>query len=236
MIRSALVIAMVCVASQALAADSLLLIPVDRDRTGFLIGANSGYLGDDMELIGQELADLLTAETFDSWSSSLSRNDGLALGVFHVFQQTPTLGIQLEGQYVRRGGAIDLAHGAETLTSAFRLDYLEIPLLVRFSPAPLADVRAVLLGGASIGLRVSSTLEVSADDQSESDDVSEVFTGTSVGLIAGLGLSFRVDLSTHIVVQARYYHGLTNVLKDTILQSFSRDLTFVVGMAFEVGD
>jgi hypothetical protein len=233
--RRALAAGLVCLTATALASESLLIVPLDRDRTGFLIGANSAFLGEDMELIGQELAAFLSGQSSDPWTSSLGRNAGLAAGVFHVFQQGPTLGIQLEGQYVRRGGAIELSPGSSTLDTAFRLDYVEVPLLLRFSPAPLDPVRAVLLGGASVGLRLGSSLEVSDGDQSETTDFSSGFNDLSFGLIAGFGLSFRTDPRRHITIQLRYYHGLTNVLDDPVLRSYPRDVTVLAGMAFEVG-
>jgi len=209
------------------------------NRAGFFVGVNFASQGGDMEMMGEILASELELEIGGIWSSSKGTIPGLGLGGFYTVQTSPTFGVQIEGQYIRRGGKIDLTGRnvpgglvSVTLETEFQLDYLEFPILARFSPSPEAKFRLLFLAGPVIGFKTGANLEISTMGQSESESISEGYASVTVGLLGGFGFSAQVGQTSFLTIQARYYRGLTNPLDDDILEAKSGDFGLFAGMEF----
>lgn len=206
------------------------------NRAGFFIGLNFANQGGDMEMAGDMLAAELEAELGGSWSSSKGANMGWGLGGFYTIQTSPTFGVQIEGQYIRRGTKLDLkgSDGFTTLSleTEFQLNYFEIPLLARFSPSPDAKFRPVFMAGPVIGFKTGANLNMSIEGESESESISEGYKSTTFGLLGSLGFSAQVGETSYLTAQARYYHGLTNPLDDDEIEAKSGDFGIFVGMEF----
>ena len=206
------------------------------NRAGFFVGSNFANQGGDMDKAGQLLADGLESEIGGSWSSSKSANMGWGLGGFYTIQTSPTFGVQIEGQYIRRGTKLDLKgstdFGSVTLETEFQLNYFEIPVLARFSPSPEAKFRPVFMVGPVIGFKTGANLNMSAEGESESESISEGYTSTTVGLLGSIGFSAQVGETSYLTAQARYYQGLTNPLDDDEFEAKSGDFGIFVGMEF----
>jgi hypothetical protein len=103
-------------------------VPLDAQRIslGVQVGANSSYV-------------------VPNWTER--HRTGLVAGVSGRLQLTQTLGVQVEGLYSQRGWR----DGDYRLY----LDYLEAPVLLRYSPAPqLLGFRLAALGGVSASTEV----------------------------------------------------------------------------------
>ncbi len=206
------------------------------NRAGFFIGLNFANQGDDMEMMGQMLADELEMDLGGTWTSSKNSNMGLGLGGFYTIQTSPTFGVQFEGQYIRRGSKIDLkgTDGVSTITleTEFQISYMEFPILARFSPNPEATFRPVIMLGPVIGFKTGADLKVSFEGESESTSMSDQYKTTAFGLLGSLGFSAQVGKTSFLSVQARYYKGLTNPIEDPDLVAKSQDFGIFVGMEF----
>ena len=209
------------------------------NRAGFFVGLNFAGQGGDMEMLGTAMADEIGLELGGEWGSSTGTIQGLGLGGFYTVQTSPTFGVQIEGQYIRRGSKIDLtgsnvpgAPSSVTVESEFQLNYVEFPVLARFSPSPEAKFRLLLLAGPVIGFKTGANLEVSLLGQSESESISEGYASVTMGLLGGLGFSAQVGQTTFLSVQARYYQGLTNPIDDDVLEAKSGDFGIFAGMEF----
>jgi hypothetical protein len=149
--------------------------------------------------------------------------------------------LQLEGQYILRGGGFDLrgtnvpSVGALDMEVGFKLSYIEFPLLARYRGNPSAKVRPVLLGGPVVGFKVASSMEISAQGESASQDISDGVNSTTFGLLAGVGLAIDVGQTTALVFQGRYYLGLTEPIDDADFSAKSGDFGFFAGLEFALG-
>ena len=206
------------------------------NRAGFFVGLNFANQGGDMDMIGQMLADELEFELGGSWSSNKGTNMGLGLGGFYTIQTSPTFGVQFEGQYIRRGTKLDLKGSdgftSVTLETEFQLNYLEFPILARFSPSPEAKFRPLIMVGPVVGFKTGANLKISAQGESDSESISEGYKSTTFGLLGSLGFSAQVGQTSFLTVQAPYYQGLTNPLDDPELEAKSGDFGIFVGMEF----
>ena len=150
-------------------------------------------------------------------------------------------GIQIEGQYIRRGSKIQIAGrdiptagvpASLVVTTKFKLNYLELPALLRYSPSPEAKVRPVFLAGPVIGIKTGAHFEIEVEGASQSVDASSGYQELTVGLLGAIGMDVRVGKTTHLLLQARYYLGLTNPLDDPDIEAKSGDIGFFAGLEF----
>jgi len=129
-----------------------------------------------------------------------SRTAGF-FGGFVEYPFTPVVSIQPEFLYTMKG-ASDTYNGYKVTV---KLNYVEIPVLLRVNIPTESNVKPFLVAGPGIGFKVSSKSEVNSHEE----DIEDV-KGTDFGFIFGGGIGFPVG-SYMMSVAARYELGLTSV-------------------------
>ncbi|MBE0567621.1 MAG: PorT family protein [Krumholzibacteria bacterium] len=205
-------------------------------RFGFFGGLNFANMGGDMDDVGDELAADLEAELGGDWTAEKGSKTGLGVGAYYFVPRSSTLGFQIEAQYIRRGVKFDIASGGNEAEVSLKLDYFEIPLLLRLSPGAESDARLVFLLGPVIGFKAGADMEVEADGESMSADLGDEFKSMTFGAIGGVGLTVATGENSAFLLQARYYLGLSNALDDDEFSSKSGDFGFFAGLEFGLGD
>lgn len=159
---------------------------------------------------------------------------GFAGGVLVDVGLGKRLALNFEPMYVRKGGEINVALGdsfAEGFAVSLRLDYLELPVLlkVRFGEG---GVRPYLLAGPTAGYRLSAK----ATAEGETMDTKDTFEEWDFGISAGAGLAFPAGKATAFL-EARYGLGLVNVGKETNEDESlkTRTLLVLAGVSFGGG-
>ncbi|MFO7610762.1 MAG: porin family protein [Candidatus Krumholzibacteriia bacterium] len=206
-------------------------------RFGFFGGLNFANMGGDMDDVGDQVAADLETQFGGTWTAEKAAKTGLGFGAYYFVPRSPTMGFQIEAQYIRRGVKFDIASGGEEAEVGLKLDYFEIPLLLRISPgAADSDARLVFLVGPVIGFKAGADLEVEADGQSETTDIGDGFKSTTFGALGGIGVTVATGENAAFLLQARYYLGLSNAMDDEEFSSKSGDFGFFAGMEFGFGN
>lgn len=139
------------------------------------------------------------------------------------FNASPALGVQVEALYSQEGAVEDDGSGT------FRLDYLDIPILLRagLPVSPYAD--AGLYAGAQIGIPLNAEFDSEFGDDFDEETLTDI--GIALGGDYWSG-AFGVDL--------RYVIGLTDTFDDEINGVFEpldiRNQTFTVTLGLRFGD
>jgi hypothetical protein len=202
-------------------------------RIGFFGGLNIANQGGDFNRLGEEIEAELETQTGVAWTVEKKAELGPGGGAFVYLPATPTLGIQLEGQYMRRGCKFDLSSaGAGSGDAKFHLDYIEFPVLLRISPAVSGASHFFLVAGPVLGFKTSANLEVSSGGQSVSGDIGEDFKSQTLGALGGIGWETGVGATASLMIQARYYLGLTNVIDDPDYSSKASGFGIFAGLEF----
>src|SRR4030095_1554766 len=94
----------------------------------------------------------------------------------------------------------------------FKLNYLEIPLLVKVT-FPLTEVKPFVMAGPTLGIQLSASLDASNGQQIQSADISNSFETIDMGLFFGSGVDIHVASKTEMFVTGGYSLGLSNILK-----------------------
>jgi Outer membrane protein beta-barrel domain len=137
-----------------------------------------------------------------------SRKASLGGGAFVVIPWTGPAAVQIEALFTPKGGKLPSDGG---VSSTLMFDYLEFPVLARIIVARYSSQSIHVFGGASAGLRINAKFKAAQTGTGFStgytDDISSEVHRFDSGVIAGGG----VNASRHIVIDARYSWGLTEV-------------------------
>jgi len=141
-------------------------------------------------------------------------------GVF-VTAGSGAVAAQIEALYSRKGSKVDES-GTETL---FKLDYVDIPLLIRFNGAPANATTFFVNVGPTIGVNFRARREDADGNESDiKDEVEQIEYGLTVGVGA------QVDA---LVIEGRYTHGLSNIpVEDGSEDIRHRTFSLLLGFAF----
>jgi hypothetical protein len=134
--------------------------------------------------------------------SDLGRRTGLTLGGFITFDFAGPFALQPELNYVQKGA--EQANGTIT-----KLDYIELPLLVKLQAPTGGAVSPHLFMGPTGALNINAEEETDAGTTDVSDNVRMV----DLGLAFGIGLDAGLGAGT-LLVDARYGLGVTSLDED----------------------
>jgi hypothetical protein len=137
----------------------------------------------------------------EGFSISPDARTAFHVGAFATIMFSETFGFQPELMY-NGAGSKWKAFGDE---ATIKMDYLSLPLLLRYQPIELLNLHA--------GPQFSYLLSAEADGEDFKDDAENL----EIGLAFGAG----VDLPMGIGFTARYVLGLSNAMAD----SFGEDVT-----------
>lgn len=182
--------------------------------------------------VGVKLGPTFATVRFDQDSAGgYDTRVALAGGGFAVLPLSGRLAVQLEGLLSPKGGR--LPDGEEDVEVTLVLDYFELPVMARVTIARSPSRSFHVFAGPSVALRTNAKYEVksTAGDFANgySDDIRDEVKRVEFGVNAGAGM----NAGRHVVVDARYYWGLTDVNRDTSDGAYrNRTLTVFAGYRF----
>ncbi len=151
---------------------------------------------------------------------SFDHRVGFAFGGFVAWQFNDIVAIQPEFLWVRKSSAAE-ASLPELGFSQFivpTLDYIEIPLLVRFTPATEGSIDPIIYAGPSLGINVKAQLLSVTNDEEEIEDIRHEIQGLDFGIVVGGGIMFgsgQLRYSTvRYTLEGRLTTGYTDILVD----------------------
>jgi hypothetical protein len=197
----------------------LLAAPVsaqDRAVAGFYGGVNfAKFGGDDV--------------------SNVDTRTGFQAGVFASFPLGKMIALMPGVAYSQEGTGVDVGGG---VTGTFKLDYIEVPLLLKLS-APLqgnSNLRPYFVAGPSLGFQVGCKLRAESGSQSAEADCDDPTVNLKTKSVQA-GLTFGAGLEiSRLFLGLRYQLGLTSI-DDTGGNNDikNRVLAIVAGYGFRLG-
>lgn len=157
---------------------------------------------------------------------------GPAGGIFFSFGIGP-LSIQPEVLYSRRGMMYEDSFELETYKMELFLDYIEVPLLVKFSFIPVGPIKPVIFAGPSFGYLVKAKGKYTESGTSVTEDLKDEFKSTETAAVFGVGVDFKLPV-IKLTVDARYHLGISNIAEETYWEGTAKNKGFsvMVGVGF----
>ena len=136
------------------------------------------------------------------------------------------LTIQPEVLYSQKGFISEETLLGTNIKITGRLNYLEIPVLVKYS-FPVPVVKPSVYAGPAVGILLSAKATAEAAGQSAETDIKDQTTSTDWGLVVGASAHIAV-----VTLDVRYTLGLTTADKTGSTKSYNRVLTVMLGFPF----
>ncbi|HUV36165.1 MAG TPA: porin family protein, partial [Patescibacteria group bacterium] len=110
--------------------------------------------------VGMTMANI--TQTPVEWEQDKSFKGGFTCGVFLNYAITDNFSLQPELLYTQKGVKDNLYDGLFTVDLTASFDYIELPVLAKYTFMPQKKFRPNIFGGPSVAFTMSSELEVSA--------------------------------------------------------------------------
>lgn len=130
---------------------------------------------------------------------------GFNAGVYATLPISDFIAIQPEILFTTKGAELDYNSGIVSGNSKFKLNYIEVPLLVRVNITKNFNVHAGGYASYLVSSKVTGDGDFNFDQEVDTDDLNKF----DAGLAAGVGVDFNP-----ISIGLRYNYGLTTVGKE----------------------
>jgi hypothetical protein len=173
---------------------------------------------------------------------SATRVTGIGLGAF-LRAGSGNAALQVEVNYVQRGGGIELNLMGFNGSSQLELDYLEVPVLLRLA-LPAGTVSPFLFAGPAASFELGCSMSISLggfEESGDCDDVDEEMGSIErrkldVAALVGGGVGFPLGAG-NLLFQARYSLGLLdlNESENGDVSIKNRSFSLSAGFALPLG-
>ena len=133
---------------------------------------------------------------------------GFNAGVYATLPVSDFIAIQPEILFTTKGAELDYNNAFATGNAKFRLNYIEVPLLVRVNITKNFNVHAGGYASYLVSSKVTGDGDINFDQEINTDDLNKF----DAGLSAGVGVDFNP-----VSIGLRYNYGLTTVGKERTL-------------------
>jgi hypothetical protein len=138
-------------------------------------------------------------------AGSPQTNMGLAGGACATLGLLPWVAIQPEVLYVQKGWKESAEILGTTVEGDFRINYLEVPVLAKFSFG--AVIKPYLAIGPYLATRLGTSAKFSAGGVTVEGNLDELVKKSDAGMVIGAGVQTPVRLS----FEARYSYGFGSI-------------------------
>lgn len=157
---------------------------------------------------------------------------GFVGGAFLMYSSLNHFGISVDALYSQRGASFRNPNGSG-LTYDQRINYLEIPVALRYFLTLNGNFRPNLLLGPSLALKLNAknkSLPAPANDNSAA------FNSADLGLMAGFQLNWKgLRERQRFLIDARYTYGLSDITALDNGNVNNSTITLTLGYGFGVG-
>ncbi|KRD06498.1 hypothetical protein ASE21_20300 [Flavobacterium sp. Root901] len=130
---------------------------------------------------------------------------GFNAGVYATLPISDFVAIQPEILFTTKGAELDYNNALATGNAKFRLNYIEVPLLVRVNITKNFNVHAGGYASYLVDSKVTGDGDINFEQEIDTDDLNKFDAGIS----AGVGVDF-----SPVSIGLRYNYGLTTVGKE----------------------
>lgn len=156
---------------------------------------------------------------------------GVGGGGFFVQPLRGPFALQIEALYMPKGAETVETQGGVEVTTTLIFNYFELPALARVSLARSSARNIYVFGGPFAAVRLDAIFKQASGRPVTSgvkNDISDSVNLFDYGMVAGGG----VDISRHLVVDARYSWGLSDINKGVSAALGTRARVFAVLVGF----
>jgi hypothetical protein len=142
------------------------------------------------------------------WAKGVESRSGIAAGGYLTLSLLPPFAIQPEIFYSQKGWEASGDASGVPWTGEYRVNYLEIPVLAKFSFGIL--VKPYVLAGPYFATRMGTSWKETEGGTTTTGSMDDYVKSSDLGFVLGAGLSTPVKLS----FEARYSNSFSTIYKE----------------------
>ena len=162
---------------------------------------------------------LATLKGFNDANTSSTQRTGIVFGGFMTFGMTPMIAFEPEVLFSMQGSKLHVSSSGVSSDVSKKVDYVQVPLLLRFGTTARRSASVYAVAGPSIGILVRAT--------DNGTNVKSSLKRADVGVVAGVGVTL-----TRLLLEARYTFDLVdlNKVESPSGPHKNRVISFIVGL------
>jgi Outer membrane protein beta-barrel domain len=162
---------------------------------------------------------------------------GLTAGAFLMYSSLNHFGISADVLYSQRGAHYPNVGGPGGNPVDMRINYLEIPVALRYFLTLNGNFRPNLFFGPSLAIKLNANQSATTNGTTFTDDINSLVKPLELGILGGFQLNFPGFFGERqrFLVDARYTYGLTNILALPGSNLNNSTITVTLGYGFGVG-
>ncbi|WP_161622688.1 porin family protein [Cesiribacter andamanensis] len=154
---------------------------------------------------------------------------GLVAGAHVTHSIWTTFGFTFKALYHQRGSQ----HTQNSVLYKQQLNYLEFPLLGRFFLTRSGKFRPNVFAGTSFAFLLGAKNKAGDADYEPVPGASwEGFNKFDLGFSGGIGLNYLIAPETRLLLDGRYTHGLSDLIKQEPVAVYNRGFAISLGLSF----
>jgi len=121
----------------------------------------------------------------------------------------------------------------EGTTMEYRLDYIQVPLMLKVKIIPAGPIRPFIFAGGYGSYLFKAKGVMTSEEGTDSGDLGDMFEKYDYGAVGGVGVAFKLPGLT-LSAEGRYNLGLANIVKDAEEgeSGKNRSIMVLVGIGF----
>lgn len=151
---------------------------------------------------------------------------GFSAGLGAMYSDISHFGFAIDALYSQRGARLTNSNARQ------RINYIEITPTARYFLNDDGAFRPNILLGPSVNFRTGANFDPTQGSPSDRFDNKAVTRPLDVGITGGIQLNFRVRSRQRFIIDARYTHGLMDVLT---APGNTRNQTITLGLGYNFG-
>lgn len=144
---------------------------------------------------------------FDPKDSIFKTGVSYTGGIAGSYYFSPMISLKLGAAYERKGGDFESTIGTTTTTGKVNMDFVSIPLLLKFKFGT-GKTKFFVNVGPYLGILLANKTKIGDSSEVDNKDSSKT---TDFGISGGLGVEFLVGKNMGFTIEARDNYGLTNL-------------------------
>lgn len=164
---------------------------------------------------------LASVKGFNDATTTSSQRTGLVAGGFMTFGLSPMIAFEPEVLFSMQGSKLHFSKSGVTSDASAKLDYLQVPLLLRVGNNASDHASLYAVAGPTLGVVLRAT--------QNGVDIKNDLKRMDVGVVAGVGVTL-----TRVLFEARYTFDLAdlNKVEAPTGPHKNRVISFLIGVVF----
>ncbi|WP_460937577.1 porin family protein [Spirosoma humi] len=180
----------------------------------------------------------LNLSTFGMDAKDYTLRPGVTAGAFLMYSSLNHFGISGDVLYSQMGAKYADPANSQANTFKQRINYLEVPIALRYFLTLSGNFRPNVFFGPSFGFKLNAkrTNYIAQGIAQPDFDNSSEFRSMDLGLIAGFQLNFKgLGERQRFLIDARYRYGLSDITLNNNQNVNNSTITLTLGYGFGVG-